>query len=973
MKSLFNIILFFILANISFAQSIKLISPNGNEKLIEGQRYGITWNSEKIEKVNIYYSTNLNAQWIKIAENINAELGHFSWKVPYLSSKQIKIKVSDYNNQNVNASSDNYIELSNEGKYSFLKKSTGEPIKILPLGNSITFDNRKNDTRAVEDKIGYRYPLYLLLKDAGYNFEFIGSEHAGSNYFPEEGFDANAGFPGIYDNELNNLLATGIVHLSLNGRLDTLTEGPYLDTYSPDIILLHIGTNGNDVAGGTSAVDIENILDKIDDYESSSGKSVKVFLARIIDRVPNQTYVTTLNNNIQTMALDRINNPMNDAYPDNITIVNMQSISGFDYTISPDPNGSPGDMNDLLHPNDKGYVKIANTWFNAIKGYLGDPIKITKQPQTVAAIEGNSVQFKVIIEGSQPISYQWKKNGLDINGETNSTLIIDNIQHSESGNYYSCLISNNAGSVETDKAKLYVTESNKRVTYGEILHYDFNESSGIKIHDVAIPNDSLNLIINNNSSILWQPKNIDNYGHSEINTPNSATKLFDSLVSADEMTLEIWLHAKNNIAQNLSRIVSFSENKNDLNFSLIQNQYQYEFKLRTNQTNNEGLSLLSNSLQSSLDKITHLVFTFDNNDTVKLFINGNLISKTKIEGDFSNWNSEYKFAIANELNEDLPWLGSYFLLSIYNRALSGTEIYHNYTLGVDNINKNIIAPTNLAGSLISGNKIVLNWIDNSNIEDGYIVRRKRNNSLFEIVSTLGASQQTYIDNSITDGQNYVYTVSAFNSLGESLNSNLKSLSTELIGPTELTGFINESNAVELNWVDNTENELGYIIEAKANHPDSLFHVIDTVGINTIKYIDDATKNFSPYIYRVMGYSEVSFSNYSNELQLNVVGINLYEAEIPIEFELKQNYPNPFNPSTTIEFSIPQTSHTKLFLTNILGEKVLDLLDEEKKTGKYSILLKGQGLSSGIYFYILEAEGLESPKHFKSARKMILLN
>lgn len=86
---------------------------------------------------------------------------------------------------------------------------------------------------------------------------------------------------------------------------------------------------------------------------------------------------------------------------------------------------------------------------------------------------------------------------------------------------------------------------------------------------------------------------------------------------------------KNNIAQNLSRIVSFSENKNDLNFSFIQNQYQYEFKLRTNQTNNEGLSLLSNSLQSSLDKITHLVFTFDNNDTVKLFINGNLISKTK--------------------------------------------------------------------------------------------------------------------------------------------------------------------------------------------------------------------------------------------------------------------------------------------------------------------------------------------------------
>ncbi len=131
-----------------------------------------------------------------------------------------------------------------------IKKSSQNDhvLKILPLGNSITFDNRKNDNRVVEDKIGYRYPLYNLLNSNGFNFEFVGSEHSGSNFFaPEVENDANAGFPGITTKQLRDLILTGRRLQPQNNIDQQITPGPYLEYFPADIIFIHTGTNRNEV------------------------------------------------------------------------------------------------------------------------------------------------------------------------------------------------------------------------------------------------------------------------------------------------------------------------------------------------------------------------------------------------------------------------------------------------------------------------------------------------------------------------------------------------------------------------------------------------------------------------------------------------------------------------------------------------------------------------------------------------------
>lgn len=91
-----------------------------------------------------------------------------------------------------------------------------------------------------------------------------------------------------------------------------------------------------------------------------------------------------------------------------------------------------------------------------------------------------------------------------------------------------------------------------------------------------------------------------------------------------------------------------------------------------------------------------------------------------------------------------------------------------------------------------------------------------------------------------------------------------------------------------------------------------------------------------------------------------------ESGIPGNFLLDNNYPNPFNPETNIGFQIAETVHVTLKVYDVLGNEIKTLVDEPKMPGSYIVRFNGAGLSSGIYFYVLNAGG-----HF-CYKKMCLL-
>ena len=153
----------------------------------------------------------------------------------------------------------------------------------------------------------------------------------------------------------------------------------WLTANPADTVLLHIGTN--DIIGGSStdsiAADINSILDQIDQYEADYNVEIMVILARIINcsNLLNTDYrqmATALNIEIQNLA------DIRRAAGDQIIVVDMENGAGINYNEDDSYPYTDGDMYDAVHPNDSGYAKMAQVWFNAIN--------INAQPTTTSTI-----------------------------------------------------------------------------------------------------------------------------------------------------------------------------------------------------------------------------------------------------------------------------------------------------------------------------------------------------------------------------------------------------------------------------------------------------------------------------------------------------------------------------------------------------------------------------------------------------------
>lgn len=201
------------------------------------------------------------------------------------------------------------------------------PIKIMPLGDSITYDSRFGDTRSTSVRTGYRSHLWYSLQGVNFGADFVGSQIAGEAIVPA--FDPhNEGHPGWNQFEIAE------------------ETGMYMDDSKPDVVLLHIGTN--DVT--TNPAGIDDILSSIDLYESENGTTVRVYVALIIKRAHTDERITSFNNRLAELLTQRI------AGGDDIIIVNMYE----------NANLISSDYADETHPNDSGYRKIANVWLNAL-------------------------------------------------------------------------------------------------------------------------------------------------------------------------------------------------------------------------------------------------------------------------------------------------------------------------------------------------------------------------------------------------------------------------------------------------------------------------------------------------------------------------------------------------------------------------------------------------------------------------------
>jgi len=132
----------------------------------------------------------------------------------------------------------------------------------------------------------------------------------------------------------------------------------------------------------------------------------------------------------------------------------------------------------------------------------------------------------------------------------------------------------------------------------------------------------------------------------------------------------------------------------------------------------------------------------------------------------------------------------------------------------------------------------------------------------------------------------------------------------------------------------------------------------TKGIHTIGKLENTGVETDRY---VMG--DAIMLQLNRKLSPNVVVPADYntsvesELIIPNNFEMEQNYPNPFNPTTTIRYSLTNSTYVTLKIYDILGSEVATLVNSEQKAGEHSLLFNGLSCASGVYLAVLNAGGV----------------
>jgi hypothetical protein len=111
-------------------------------------------------------------------------------------------------------------------------------------------------------------------------------------------------------------------------------------------------------------------------------------------------------------------------------------------------------------------------------------------------------------------------------------------------------------------------------------------------------------------------------------------------------------------------------------------------------------------------------------------------------------------------------------------------------------------------------------------------------------------------------------------------------------------------------------------------------------------------------YKLVPRKDDDFLNYTTDVN--------DENILPKEYMISQNYPNPFNPSTTISYALPKAEMVTIRVYNILGQIVKTLVNQNQSAGTHTISFKANDLTSGIYFYSIQAGS------FNEVKKMMLL-
>ena len=289
---------------------------------------------------------------------------------------------------------------------------------IMPLGDSITYGSRGTDA-------GYRGPLYTLLTDDGYSFQYVGSQTNNPGSLPTMPIDQT------HHEGHSGWTVAGI----LNGVTPSEDGGLGWLTVNPDIITLMIGTNnrGGGEAGVPTAIgELEELIDTV----SAETPDAALFVAEIIPIPGQEAFVSAYNTSL-------------------VSLVASKQADGADIYLVDLNSEYPDDaLADGLHPNDTGYEWMAEQWYSAILAALGSTADDVLPSDTPVQLAGAAtLDLNGISQTVASLADYGGSGGAIVNGNSTTPLVLT-INPSDGSTSFSGTISDSgaAGAISLVKS-----------------------------------------------------------------------------------------------------------------------------------------------------------------------------------------------------------------------------------------------------------------------------------------------------------------------------------------------------------------------------------------------------------------------------------------------------------------------------------------------------------------------------------------
>lgn len=573
---------------------------------------------------------------------------------------------------------------------------------------------------------------------------------------------------------------------------------------------------------------------------------------------------------------------------------------------------------------------------------------VTSDPANQTVTLGSPATFSVTATGTQPLSYQWQKNAVDIGGATSSSYTTPATILADSGATFRCRVSNAYGNDTSNSAILNVVNGPAISTHPSSDTVAVGATATFTVVATGTPT----------LSYQWQKNGSNIGGATNPSYTTPATTLADSGATFRCVVSNAGGNTTSNSAM-LTVLTPPNVTTNPINqtvavggtatFSVVASgSPSLAYQWQKNNVDIGGATAASYVTPAAIAADSGTTYRcivanavgVDTSNTAILSVSSNTDASGILSDNFNSPSLNTSlWTFINPLGDaPLTMTGNGASIAIpagtAHDAWTGGNVAPRILQSANNTNFEVEAKFTTPMSVLSGQYQ----------SEGIIIEQDSVNYLrFDFVRSSSATK--------------IYSARIKNNVATQKSNITITAGNPLYLRVKRTGHL---------WTSYRSYN-GTTWTTAANYNDTL--VVSKVGLF---FVNAGT---SPPAFT--GVADYFFNTAFPIVPTKAFGQQVPE-EMPTEFGLSANYPNPFNPSTTIRFALPVDASVTLKVYNALGQEIQTLVDEVRPTG-FSYIewdgrsVTGDAVSSGMYFYRIKAVSIADPnRSFSSIGKMILM-